>query len=261
MRHDLPTVIQVKNLTKRYGSLIAINDISFNVSKGTCFGLIGLNGAGKTTTVNMLTGLAVPTKGEIQLFGKDLSKYDLEIKRRIGVMASDLGLYEGLTGEEYLYFIARIYQINRQKIKERINELLTFMDLNQARHRLIHEYSKGMKKKLCLASLFIHRPEILFLDEPFEGIDPLSYSRIVQILMNMKNQGVTIFLTSHVLERVEKLCSQIGIINNGQMLLVKPMHEIRQAVKHKRYDSLEDLFLDVVFEKDQIQELSWLTDI
>ena len=204
MRHDMPTVIQVKNLTKRYGSLIAVNDISFDVSKGTCFGLIGFNGAGKTTTVNMLTGLAVPTEGHIQLFGKDLSKHDLEIKRRIGVMASDLGLYEGLTGEEYLYFIARIYQISRQKTKERINELLTFMDLNQARHRLIHEYSKGMKKKLCLASLFIHRPEILFLDEPFEGIDPLSYSRIVQILMNMKNQGVTIFLTSHILERVEK---------------------------------------------------------
>lgn len=97
MRHDLPTVIQVKNLTKRYGSVVAVNDISFDVSKGTCFGLIGLNGAGKTTTVNMLTGLAVPTEGQIQLFGKDLSGHDLEIKRRIGVMASDLGLYEGLT--------------------------------------------------------------------------------------------------------------------------------------------------------------------
>lgn len=260
MRREISTVIQVKNLTKRYGSLVAVNNISFQVSKGTCFGLIGLNGAGKTTTVNMLTGLTVPTEGQIQLFGKDMRKHDLEMKHRIGVMASDLGLYEGLTGEEYLYFVGRIYQINRKKIKERTNELLTFMDLTQARHRLIHEYSKGMKKKLCLASLFIHRPEILFFDEPFEGIDPLSYSRIVKILIALKNQGVTIFLTSHVLERVEKLCSQIGILKDGELRLVKPVQKIQRATKHKNYDSLEDLFLNVVSDEYQTRGLSWLID-
>jgi ABC-2 type transport system ATP-binding protein len=254
--------IRVRNLTKQFGNLVAVDAITLEVKVGTLFGFVGPNGAGKTTTVNMLTGLLKPTSGTIKILGLDLEKNPMEIKQSMGVMPEGLALYEQLTGEEYLHFVGRMYGLEKEDIYCRSEELFQFMDLQDFRKTYIYQYSMGMKKKLSLASIFIHDSKVLFLDEPFEGIDPVSSKLIRGALEQIRERGATIFLTSHILSTVEKVCTEICIINKGKIIFTSPTEQIRERMKdeisQEKYDDLEDVFLTLIATEQEGKELSWL---
>ncbi|HID94653.1 MAG TPA: ABC transporter ATP-binding protein [Candidatus Latescibacteria bacterium] len=254
--------IYAEGLTKRFGNLTAVDDVSLKVERGALFGFIGPNGAGKTTTINMLTGLLTPTSGTVEILGLDLKRDSVEIKRNMGVMPESSALYEQLTGEEYLYFVGRMYGLEKEEIHSRCEELFEFMELQDYRKTYIYEYSMGMKKKLSLASIFIHDPRVLFLDEPFEGIDPVSSKLIRGALEQMRDKGATIFLTSHILSTVEKMCTEICIINKGKIIFTSPTEEIRDRIKNELNQSkctdLEGVFLSLVAPEQEGKGLSWL---
>lgn len=245
-------MIKVRNIKKAFGPKIAVNGVSFTVEKGEVLGFLGPNGAGKSTTIKMLTGLLAPTSGRILVLGRDLAVEPLEVKRRIGVVPEDLNLFERLTGAEMLSFTARMYGLQKNEIAERLPELLDLMELRNEPKKLIVEYSHGMKKKLSLACALIHRPEILFLDEPFEGIDAIASRTLKDLLSRLTARGLTVFLTSHVLEIVERLCSDIAIISQGKLLAAGPLAELKKGVglteagEQKGPVSLEEYFVEVV---------------
>ncbi len=245
--------IETDNLTKCFGTLKAVDGIALSVAKGTFYGFLGPNGAGKSTTIKMLTGLLAPTSGKIRIFGKDFAENSLEIKSRIGVVPEELCLFENLTAGEYLAFIGRMYKMPRPLLADRMKELLVLMDLADRDRTLILEYSHGMRKKLALAAALIHDPEILFLDEPFEGIDPIASHAIKNILASIVKRGSTVFLTSHILEIVERLCSHVGIIKGGSLVIQRPIAELERP--------LEEVFVSAVGEEEKAEAgLSWLED-
>ena len=254
-------VIETRDLVKRFDGTAVVEGLSLVVEEAAIFGLVGPNGAGKTTTLNMLTGLLEPTSGNLRLFGKDYKTDAKEIVSQTGVMREDLCLYEQLSGEEYLYFIARAFGLAKETIRSRIAELMDFMDLQDSRRRQIHQYSTGMKKKLALASTFIHEPRVLVLDEPFEGIDPLSLVSIRNALLAMQDRGITIVLTSHILERVENLCSHVGIIDHGKLCFAGPIDavhaEVSQHTDGENSSDLESLMLRITGSESK-SHLSWL---
>lgn len=256
-------------LVRRFGGFTAVDHIDLQVRRGSFFGFLGPNGAGKSTTIKMLTGLLAPTTGKIRVLDHDIDAEPLEVKRRIGVVPEDLNLFERLTGAEMLAFTGRMYGLQKTEIAERGRELLTLMDLEEAPRKLIVEYSHGMKKKLSLACALIHRPEILFLDEPFEGVDAIASRTLKDLLMKLTARGLTVFLTSHVLETVERLCTDIAIISQGKLLASGSLDELRQGIANTdggRADvspmSLEDYFIHVVGGTRSTGEeevLQWLT--
>ncbi|HEV2914326.1 MAG TPA: ABC transporter ATP-binding protein [Pyrinomonadaceae bacterium] len=251
-----PAVV-TSELVRRFGDFTAVDRLNLRVERGRFFGFLGPNGAGKSTTIKMLTGLLAPSSGRISVLGLDISTAALEVKRRIGVVPEDLNLFERLTGREMLTFTARMYGIERALIAERSEELLTLMELDAEPKKLIVEYSHGMKKKLSLACALIHRPEILFLDEPFEGIDAIASRTLKELLSRLTARGLTVFLTSHVLEIVERLCTDIAIIAQGRLVASGSLDELRRGI-HLEGDgreegqseagplSLEDYFIRVV---------------
>src|SRR5262245_52149017 len=210
--------VETFNLVRQFGSYVAVDHINLQVNRGSFFGFLGPNGAGKSTTIKMLTGLLGPTSGKLRVLGLDISEKPLEVKRRIGVVPEDLNLFERLTGAETLAFTRRMYRLRRENNPQRSKELLEVMELQDEPKKLIIEYSHGMKKKLSLACALIHRPEILFLDEPFEGVDAIASRTLKDLLTKLTARGLTVFLTSHVLEIVERLCSDIAIITQGKLL-------------------------------------------
>jgi ABC-2 type transport system ATP-binding protein len=221
------------------------------VARGQFFGFLGPNGAGKSTTIKMLTGLLAPTSGRIRVLGLDLSTHPLEVKRRIGVVPEDLNLFERLTGAEMLSFTGRMYGLARADIAERSRELLELMELDAEPRKLVVEYSHGMKKKLSLACALIHRPEILFLDEPFEGVDAVASRTLKDLLARLTSRGLTVFLTSHVLEIVERLCTDIAIISGGRLVAAGTLDELRRGISvegdgRAASMTLEDYFIRVV---------------
>ncbi len=247
--------IETSQLTRDFGTFRAVNQLDLRVAAGRFYGFLGPNGAGKSTTIKMLTGLLAPTSGRIRILGEDISNPQraLAVKRRIGVVPENLALFENLTAREYLTFIGRMYLLPPATVRERCEELLTAMDLAGEEKKLTLELSHGMKKKLALAAALIPNPELLFLDEPFEGVDAVASRMLRDILTRCVERGATIFLTSHVLEIVEKLCTDVGIIARGQLVLQGTMAELR------RDGSLEDRFLAVVRHDDHdAQKLSWL---
>src|SRR2546425_364651 len=234
--------IETVGLTRRFGDLCAVDAIDLRVERGTFYGFLGPNGAGKSTTIKMLTGLLAPTSGAMRLLGEDLSDPERarEVKRRLGVVPEDLALFENLTAREYLNFIGRMYLLPPATVGERTDELLSMMDLEHEEKKLALEYSHGMRKKLALAAALLPNPELLFLDEPFEGVDAVA-SRVLRDTLKLSvERGATVFLTSHVLEIVEKLCTDVGIIAQGKLVHQGSMDELRQG------SSLEDKFLEVV---------------
>ena len=255
-------IIETLGLTKEYFLKKAVNNLNLKINKSSFLGFVGPNGAGKTTTVNMLTGITPSTSGKIKIFGLDFEKKTIEIKRRIGVVPEDLALFEQLKAEEQLYFTARIYGLDKGIIKSRTEELFNIFDLQSQRFKFIHEYSKGMKKKLALMCAIIHDPELLFLDEPFEGLDPISSKIIQDNLKLMVQNGTTIFLTSHNLNLVEKLCTEVAIIHKGELILQSPTANIRNRIKsrmnNEKYSGLEELFLDLVTHEKETKYLSWI---
>lgn len=249
------TAIETVDLTRNFGDFRAVDRLTLTVEAGRFYGFLGPNGAGKSTTIKMLTGLLGPSAGSIRILGEDVSdlKRAREVKRRIGVVPENLALFDNLTAREYLTFIGRMYSLPRDTIRERTDELLAIMDLASEEKKLTLEFSGGMKKKLALAAALIPRPDLLFLDEPFEGVDAVASRLLRDTLKRVVERGATIFLTSHVLEIVEKLCTDVGIIAKGRLVHQGTMADLQ------RDGSLEDKFLAVVgTDRHEAQQLSWL---
>jgi ABC-2 type transport system ATP-binding protein len=248
---DAPAIV-TQGLTRRFGDFTAVQDVNLSVAPGQFYGFLGPNGAGKSTTIKMLTGLLGPTSGKIRVLGRDLTLETLEVKRRIGVVPEDLNLFERLTGAEMLAFTGRMYGLSKSEIAERAPELLELMELESEPKKLIVEYSHGMKKKLSLACALIHRPEMLFLDEPFEGVDAIASRTLKDLLSRLTARGLTVFLTSHVLEIVERLCSDIAIISQGKLLASGSLAELKKGIPVEGDDdlrrpvSLEEYFIHIV---------------
>src|ERR1043165_231735 len=243
--------VETFELVKQFGDFVAVDHLNLQVNRGSFFGFLGPNGAGKSTTIKMLTGLLAPTSGTLHVLGFDVSVQPMEVKRRIGVVPEDLNLFERLTGAEMLSFTGRMYGLRRDEIAQRSKELLDLMELQHEPRKLIVEYSHGMKKKLSLACALIHRPEILFLDEPFEGVDAIASRTLKDLLSRLTARGLTVFLTSHVLEIVERLCTDIAIISEGRLAAAGPLAELRRGISVEGDASagplsLEDYFIKVV---------------
>jgi ABC-2 type transport system ATP-binding protein len=267
--------VETFDLVRRFQDFVAVDNLNLTVRRGSFFGFLGPNGAGKSTTIKMLTGLLAPTSGQIRVLGRDLAKEPLEVKRRIGVVPEDLNLFERLTGAEMLAFTGRMYGLQKADIAQRSPELLDLMELRSEPRKLIVEYSHGMKKKLSLACALIHRPDILFLDEPFEGIDAIASRTLKDLLSRLTARGLTVFLTSHVLEIVERLCSDIAIISQGKLLAAGSLDELRKGIRleddgqqaslvgqHAGPISLEEYFIHIVGGERSTGEeevLQWLT--
>ena len=249
--------VETAGLVRRFGEFTAVDGVSLRVERGQFFGFLGPNGAGKSTTIKMLTGLLAPTSGSARVLGHDIAGEPLEVKRRIGVVPEDLNLFERLTGAEMLGFTGRMYGLSREETRERARELLALMELDAEPRKLVFEYSHGMKKKLSLACALIHRPEALFLDEPFEGVDAVASRMLKDLLLKLTERGLTVFLTSHVLEIVERLCTHIGIIAGGRLVTAGALDDLRRGIEVGAGSgggaaagagpvSLEDYFIRVV---------------
>ena len=242
-------------MTRLFGQLVAVYNLNLRVERGTFYGFLGPNGAGKSTTIKMLTGLLAPDGGVIHILDQDISnpKTAIEVRRHVGVVPEQLALFENLTAREYLTFIGRMYGLPLDTVRDRCRELLAMMSLDGEEKKLTLEYSHGMKKKLALAAALIPNPDVLFLDEPFEGIDAVSSSVLRDVLKRAVQRGATVFLTSHILEIVEKLCTAVGIIAGGKLMYQGTMDEVHQG------GSLEDKFLQTVGHGQiERQTLSWL---
>jgi ABC-2 type transport system ATP-binding protein len=249
--------IETRRLTRFFGDFCAVDGIDLRVERGTFYGFLGPNGAGKSTTIKMLTGLLAPSDGEMFVLGKDMRqpRQALEAKRRIGVIPEDLALFDNLTAREYLTFVGRMHLMPRETIRSRIDELLPLLGLEGDEKKLTLEYSHGMKKKLALAAAVLPNPDLLFLDEPFEGVDAVTSRIIRDILHGYVARGSTVFLTSHVLELVEKLCTHVGIIVKGQLVEQDSLEAIRRG------GSLEDRFLEKAgADPEATQKLRWLEE-
>jgi len=248
---SIPAAVETTGLVRRFGDFTAVDCLDLRVERGSFFGFLGPNGAGKSTTIKMLTGLLAPSAGSARVLGHDIAREPLEVKRRIGVVPEDLNLFERLTGAEMLSFTGRMYGLGREEIAARSRELLELMELDSEPRRLVVEYSHGMKKKLALACALIHRPEMLFLDEPFEGVDAVASRTLKDLLSRLTARGLTVFLTSHVLEIVERLCTDIAIISGGRLVASGPLEELRRGISveggtESEALSLEDYFISVV---------------
>ena len=256
-------ILEIEGLEKTYESgHKALDGLSLAVRKGTIFGFLGLNGAGKTTTIRILAGLNSKDAGAVKLFGKEIDEHDYDHKQNIGFVLDGPLYFDWMSAGEYLRFVGTMYDLSTNDIEQRANELLEFFDLTAKGDDLIESFSTGMKKKVSLAAAIIHKPQLIVLDEPLEGIDALAASTIKESLKMMADGGTTIFITSHVLDTVEKLCDEIAIIHQGKVLLQCMTSEIRSRAKgslrNETYASLEELFVDLVSDKVKKKHLSWL---
>ena len=263
--------VRTTQLTRRFQDFTAVNNVDLTVAPGQFFGFLGPNGAGKSTTIKMLTGLLAPTSGSIEILGQDFLGHTVELKRQIGVVPEGLALFGRLTAPEYLNFVGRMYGLDAATTKQRSAELLDFMSLTADSKKLVTDFSHGMQKKLALAAAVIHGPRILFLDEPFEGVDAIAATTLKSMLQGMIARGATIFLTSHVLEIVERLCTHVAIIQKGSLVAQGSLEELREGVEAQHPESgrtqkatLEEIFLNVLGttgpggHQAPEQELSWL---
>ncbi len=256
---SLPDIaaIEIHDLVKTYGGSRAVDGLSVTVPQGCFFGFLGPNGAGKTTTIKMLMGLAQPDSGTMQILGMPMPQDSLEIRKEIGLVPDDTLLFDYLTGAEYLEFVARLYGLARPLAKERGRELLELFQLSENQRKLIGEYSKGMRKRVAMAAALIHRPRLFLMDEPFEGVDAIGARLMKDILLEQVHRGATVFLTSHVLEVVERLCDQVAIINRGKIIVQGTMAELRQQATQGA-STLEDIFVNLVGGERYSEKLDWL---
>jgi ABC-2 type transport system ATP-binding protein len=236
------TAIETKQLTRYFDKACAVDYVELRVERGTFYGFLGPNGAGKSTTIKMLTGLLAPSAGEIRVLGFDMRvpAQALQAKRRIGVVPEGLSLFENLTANEFLTFIGRMHSLPKETIRTRSGDILEMLELAGESKKLTIEYSHGMKKKLALAAALLPNPDLLFLDEPFEGVDAVTSRVIKDLLHNYVQRGSTVFLTSHVLDIVERLCTHVGIIAHGKLVEQTSLEELRQG------NTLEQRFLERV---------------
>jgi ABC-2 type transport system ATP-binding protein len=249
--------LETRGLKKTFGDLRAVDGIDLVVPKGSFYGFLGPNGAGKSTTIKCLTGLLKPSSGEFRILGLDPLSDPVAVKRRIGVVPEDLALFDRLTGAETLSFVGQVHGLDPANIRSRSQELLTLMDLTGAAGDMVADYSHGMRKKLALSAALLPAPRLLFLDEPFEGIDAVASRQIKELLAQFVRGGGTVFLTSHILEIVERLCDHIGVIQRGRLVAQGPMAELRSGVGVGK--TLEEIFLDLVgAERAAAPAMDWL---
>jgi ABC-2 type transport system ATP-binding protein len=244
--------IEAIGLTKTFGNLIAVDDVNLHVSRGTIFGFLGPNGSGKSTTVKMLTGLLKPDHGEAIIGGASILKSPLEVKKKIGVLPEDLALFDSVTIWEHLMIAGSVYELGRVETEKRAEHLLNYLDLWPSRHTLVDQSSTGMRKKCALAMALIHNPSVLFLDEPFEGIDPVSSRNIKDLLLLLAGKGVTVFITSHILEVVERLVESFAILVSGKIVCTQTVEETLSSGL-----TLEDLFFTHVGGR-RFESLEWV---
>jgi ABC-2 type transport system ATP-binding protein len=249
----MSAAISVHNLRKLYGQKAAVDGLDLEIARGSFFGFLGPNGAGKTTTIKMLMGLAPPSSGSIELLGLPMPEKALEVKGKIGLVPDESLLFDHLTGLEFTEFVGRMYGLPRPLARERSKELLELFELDGDPRKLIGDYSKGMRKRVAMASALIHRPELFLLDEPFEGVDAVGARLMKDILLEQVKHGATVFLTSHVLEVVERLCDRVAIIHEGKLVLTGTMVELRSGS-----ETLEDIFVRVVGAERPAESLDWL---
>jgi len=245
--------IRLVELRKVYGAKAAVDGLTLEVPRGSFFGFLGPNGAGKTTTIRMMMGLAQPAAGTIELLGYRLPEQALEIKRRIGLVPDESLLFDRLTGAEFLEFVGRMYGLERPVARARSQELLELFELDAEARKLIAAYSKGMRKRVAMAAALIHRPELFLLDEPFEGVDAVGARLMKDILQDQIRHGATVFLTSHVLDVVERLCDRVAIIHDGKLVMEQAVGELRHGS-----ETLEDIFVRVVGGGRGAEKLDWL---
>jgi ABC-2 type transport system ATP-binding protein len=250
---DATPAIAVRDLRKVYDGKAAVDGLSLTVPRGSFFGFLGPNGAGKSTTIRMLTGLIPATSGSIELLGLPMPAEEMAIKQRIGLVPDESLLFDRLTGAEFLEFVGRMYNLPRPLAMQRANELLELFELSNERRKLIAEYSKGMRKRVEMAASLIHRPELFLMDEPFEGVDAVGARLMKDILLDQVRHGATIFLTSHVLEVVERLCDHAAIINEGRIVAEGRMQDLRAGS-----ETLEDVFVRIVGRGREYDKLEWL---
>jgi len=245
--------IETEGLTRLFEGKPAVEDLALAVPAGAFYGFVGPNGAGKSTTIRMLTGLLAPTSGRARVLGADLSRDGIGVRKRIGVVLDPLSLFERLSGAEQLRIHGQLYGLHRREAARRADELLAALELAGDAGKLVGEYSHGMKKKLALGCALIHGPELLFLDEPFEGIDAVAVTGIRRMLQDLvTRREMTIFLTSHVLEVVERLVTHVGIIREGRLAAQGTLEEVRGC------GTLEEVFIRTVGETRVAARLSWL---
>jgi len=253
------TAIATHDLLRVFGQKAAVNHLNLTIQRGEFYGFLGPNGAGKSTTIKMLTGLLRPTAGTAYVAGVNVWQDPLQARAMMGVLPEYLNLYERLSGREFLIFAGHMYGVPEADIRRRSEELLHILTLTDDADKLIVDYSVGMRKKIALAAALIHRPQVLFLDEPFEGIDPVSSRTIRDILHDLTQHGTTVFFSSHILEVVERLSSRVGIINQGVLVAEGTLQELRERASGEQKDAtLEDIFLNVVGAPEEVYNLSWL---
>jgi ABC-2 type transport system ATP-binding protein len=235
-------VIKLTQLTKRYGSFTAVNGIDLTIRKGELFGFLGPNGAGKTTTFRMIAGIILPTTGSIEIGGVDLGRQPLVAKRRLGYIPDRPFVYDKITGAEFLRFVAALYNAEDATLERRIDELLDLFELAPWKHQLTESYSHGMRQKLIIASAFVHRPEVIVVDEPMVGLDPKGARLLKDMFRQYVDRGGTVLMSTHTLEVAESMCDRIAIMQGGRILAQGTMAELREQTASGD-SSLEDLFL------------------
>lgn len=257
---EIPAV-EAQGLTRHFGQKTAVANLNLIVKEGEFFGFLGPNGAGKSTTINMLVGLLRPSAGNAYINGIDMWKDPLPAKRLLGVLPEGLNLYQRLSANEFVRFVGTMYDVPAAEVDRRAAELIELLDLTPDADKLIIDYSHGMRKKTALAAALIHGPRILFLDEPFEGIDAITGRIIRDVLRRLREQGTTIFFSSHILEVVERLCTRVGVIAEGHLVAEGTISELREQAQIGEETTLEDIFIKAVGATDDVEssgKLSWL---
>lgn len=241
-------MIEVKGLVKKFGEFTAVNKVDLSIKGGEIYGFLGPNGAGKTTTIRMLTGTLNPTEGDIRILDKDIRKDDIQIKSEIGVVPDEPKMYGNLRGFEYVEFIMGIYKVDKTEAKKRLDEICEAFDIDFL-NDYIGDYSHGMKQKLMVATVLMRKPKVIFLDEPTVGLDAKSAKILKMLIQKYRDEGSTIFLTTHILEIAEKMCDRIGIIKDGSIIAQGTMEELRsKSTQHNK--SLEDIFLELTGDEE-----------
>jgi len=260
-------VIEAERLTKRFGEVLAVDEVTFQVREGEIFGFLGPNGAGKTTTINMLITLIRPTKGTAKVAGYDVIREPGKVRKKIGVVFQDPTLDRRLTGWENLYIHGRLYGIPSGELRSKIRELIEFVELKGWENRIVQYYSGGMMRRLEIARALLYNPEILFLDEPTLGLDPQSRAKVWDYIRQIKKEdGMTIFLTTHYMEEAEKLCDRVAIIDHGRIIALGAVEELKSKVGNEiiylntSFDGQENIFIDRVRSLDSIRDLKVLKD-
>ena len=249
--------LETTALRKTFGELVAVAGIDLAVPRGSFYGFLGPNGAGKSTTIKCLTGLLKPTSGTCRILGLDPMTEPVAVKKTIGVVPEDLALFDRLTGAEMLTFVGQVYGLDASSLRKRSGELLDVMDLAPVSNELVADYSHGMRKKIALAAALLPAPRLLFLDEPFEGIDAVASRQVKDLLIQFVRGGGTVFVTSHILEIVERLCDHIGVIQKGRLVAQGPLAELRASAGGGK--TLEELFLTLIgAENASAPALDWL---